>query len=183
MFIADLHIHSKYSMATSKDCLPEWLDYWARCKGLGVVGTGDFTHPAWREELQAKLVPAEEGLYILKKEWRQENPVAGAAADPRFMISGEISSIYKKNGRVRKVHNLILLPGLKEAETIAHRLEAIGNVHADGRPILGLDSRDLLEIARCLPGSDLIPAHIWTPISRFTAPTPALTRLPSATKS
>ena len=164
MFIADFHIHSKYSIATSKDCVPEWLDYWARCKGLGVVGTGDFTHPAWRKELEEKLEPAEDGLYVLKKEWRQDSPAAGAAPDPRFIISGEISSIYKKNGKVRKVHNLILLPGLQAAEAIARRLEAIGNLRSDGRPILGLDSRDLLEIVLDLcPEAIFIPAHIWTP--------------------
>ena len=164
MFIADFHIHSKYSIATSKDCVPEWLDYWARCKGLGVVGTGDFTHPAWRKELEEKLEPAEDGLYVLKKEWRQDSLAAGAAPDPRFIISGEISSIYKKNGKVRKVHNLILLPGLQAAEAIARRLEAIGNLRSDGRPILGLDSRDLLEIVLDLcPEAIFIPAHIWTP--------------------
>ena len=137
MYIADLHIHSKYSRATSKELEPEPLDAWARRKGIGLVGTGDFTHPTWRAELRDKLAEAEEGLYTLK----------GAGPDaPRFVITGEISSIYKKNGKVRKVHSLILLPHLEAAETLSRRLEAIGNLHSDGRPILGLDCRDLLEI-------------------------------------
>ncbi len=164
MFIADFHIHSKYSRATSRDCVPEILEMWARRKGINVIGTGDFTHPAWREELKEKLIPSGEGLYVLKNNFRQEDPVAGADFQPQFIVSSEISSIYKKNGRVRKVHNLILLPGLDYAESISRRLEAIGNLHSDGRPILGLDSRDLLEIVleQC-PEAIFIPAHIWTP--------------------
>jgi len=161
-FIADFHIHSKYSRATSRDCAPEALVFWARRKGLGVIGTGDFTHPAWREELKEKLVPAEEGLYVLKDEFCQADNVAGADFKPRFVVSGEISSIYKKNGRVRKVHNLILLPGLEQAELISLMLAAKGNLRSDGRPILGLDSRDLLEIVLDVcPEAIFIPAHIW----------------------
>ena len=165
MFIADFHIHSRYSRATSRDCVPELLELWARRKGLGLIGTGDFTHPAWREELREKLVPAEEGLYTLKDEFRREEDAAYSALRPRFLVSGEISSIYKKNGKVRKVHNVILLPGLEAAEALSHRLEAIGgNLHSDGRPILGLDSRDLLEITLDVcPDAVFIPAHIWTP--------------------
>ncbi|VBB05797.1 Hypothetical protein LUCI_1008 [Lucifera butyrica] len=164
MFIADFHIHSKYSRATSRDCVPEVLEFWARRKGLHVIGTGDFTHPAWREELKEKLVPTGEGLYALKNDFRQEDKVAGGDFKPQFIVSGEISSIYKKNGRVRKVHNLILLPGLEPAELISHKLENIGNLRSDGRPILGLDSRDLLEIVLdTCPEAIFIPAHIWTP--------------------
>ena len=163
-YIADLHIHSRYSRATSRECVPEYLDLWAGRKGIRLLGTGDFTHPAWRTELKEKLRPAEEGLYVLKDEYRRKNDTAGAGEPPRFVVSGEISSIYKKNGRVRKVHNLILLPGLDEAEAIAVKLEAIGNIHSDGRPILGLDSRDLLEIVLdACPQAVFIPAHIWTP--------------------
>lgn len=162
MQIADLHIHSKYSRATSRDCDAPHLDFWARNKGISIVGTGDFTHPAWREELKEALSPAEDGFYTL----REAHRLPGAPADgaPRFVISGEISSIYKKDGKVRKVHNIILLPGLDEAETLAKRLEAIGNIHSDGRPILGLDCRDLLEITLdACPRAVFIPAHIWTP--------------------
>lgn len=164
MYIADLHIHSRYSRATSKDCTPEYLDLWARRKGIHIVGTGDFTHPDWREELKEKLEPAEDGLYVLKKEYRIPDPAGEGAADPRFIVTGEISSIYKKDGKVRKVHSLILLPGLEEAENIARRLEAIGNIHSDGRPILGVPCRDLLEIVlEAAPESIYVPAHIWTP--------------------
>ena len=163
MLIADLHIHSKYSRATSSDCVPAALDFWARRKGISIVGTGDFTHPAWRAELSEALVPAEEGLYTLREDAVRPGALVGGAA-PRFVVSGEISSIYKKNGKVRKVHNLILLPDLETAEVLSHRLEAIGNIHSDGRPILGLDCRDLLEITlEAAPNAIFIPAHIWTP--------------------
>ena len=94
MIIADFHIHSKYSRATSPDCSPEPLDLWARKKGLSLIGTGDFTHAAWREELKEKLAPAEEGLYTLRDEYRR--PEETGAAAPRFIVTGEISSIYKK---------------------------------------------------------------------------------------
>ena len=164
MYIADLHIHSRYSRATSKDCTPEYLDLWARRKGIQIVGTGDFTHPAWREELKEKLEPDREGLYVLKKEYRISHQAAPDSFVPRFVVSGEISSIYKKNGRVRKVHSLILLPGLEDAERISRKLETIGNIHSDGRPILGLDCHDLLEILLELcPSAVYVPAHIWTP--------------------
>lgn len=164
MYIADLHIHSRYSRATSRDCTPEYLDLWARRKGIQIVGSGDFTHPAWREELKEKLEPAEEGLYTLKKEYRIEDDTVGDVMQPRFVITGEISSIYKKYDRVRKVHSLILLPGLEAADIVSHKLEAIGNIHSDGRPILGLDCRDLLEILLELcPQAVYVPAHIWTP--------------------
>ena len=161
---ADLHIHSKYSIATSKDCCPEHLELWARRKGLTVIGTGDFTHPAWREELREKLIPAEDGLWRLKPEYRVETAAIPGAPEVRFIVSGEISLIYKKNGRTRKVHHLLLLPGLEAAERLAGRLEKIGNIAADGRPILGLDSRALLEITlETCAEAIFIPAHIWTP--------------------
>lgn len=164
MYIADLHIHSYYSRATSKDCRPEYLDLWARKKGIHIVGTGDFTHPAWREELKEKLKPAEDGLYVLKEEYRLHDPAAEGAEVPRFVVTGEISSIYKKGEKVRKVHSLILLPGIEEAENVSSRLEAIGNIHSDGRPILGVPCKDLLGIVlEATPDSIYVPAHIWTP--------------------
>lgn len=165
MFIADLHIHSRYSRATSRDCVPEMLDLYARRKGLDLIGTGDFTHPAWRAELREKLEPAEDGLYRLKDACRvSDGAPGGDARTPRFLLSGEISSIYKKDGKTRKIHNLILLPDLDAAEALSLRLEQIGNLHSDGRPILGLDSRDLLEITLDVCDRAIfIPAHIWTP--------------------
>ena len=163
MYLADLHIHSKYSRATSADCDAPHLDLWARYKGIRLIGTGDFTHAKWREELTEMLEPAGEGLYRLKTEYRLPCRVEGGE-DPLFAVSGEISTIYKRDGKTRKVHHVILLPGMEEAEEVSHRLEAIGNLHSDGRPILGLDSHDLLEIVlEACPGAIYIPAHIWTP--------------------
>lgn len=162
MYIADLHIHSRFSRATSRDCGLPHLDWWSRRKGIGLVGTGDFTHPAWRAELREQLVPAGEGVYALREEFRL--PESRAGEIPRFVVTGEISSIYKRDGKTRRVHNLILLPSLEAADVLSARLEAVGNIRSDGRPILGLDSRDLLEmILETCPGAELIPAHIWTP--------------------
>ncbi|MCL1816892.1 MAG: UvrD-helicase domain-containing protein, partial [Clostridiales bacterium] len=164
MFIADLHIHSKYSRATSRDCSPEILSLTAARKGLHLLGTGDFTHPIWRQELREKLLPAEEGLYTLAKEYKMPGQLPADALEPRFIISGEIASIYKHDGKVRKVHNMILLPSLDAANKLSGRLELIGNLHSDGRPILGLSSHDLLEITlEACAKAIFIPAHIWTP--------------------
>ena len=166
MFIADFHIHSKYSRATSADCRPENLEFWGRRKGLGLIGTGDFTHPAWRAELREKLRPApfSEGLYELRSGFRLPEAAALGEKSPLFAVSGEIASIYKKSGKVRKVHNIILLPSLEAADALSAKLERIGNIRSDGRPILGLDTRDLLELTLGVcPEAVFIPAHIWTP--------------------
>jgi uncharacterized protein (TIGR00375 family) len=166
-FHADLHVHSKYSRATSRDLDLEHLAYWAGLKGLSLVATGDFTHPAWAAELKAKLVPAEAGLF------RLADPIERAVAEKlpaacrtpvRFMLEVEISTIYKKGDKTRKVHHLIYAPDFATVERISARLARIGNIASDGRPILGLDSRDLLEITlESSPGAYLVPAHIWTP--------------------
>ena len=162
--IADLHIHSRFSMATSKEGTPETLDFWARKKGISLIGTGDFTHPVWREELKERLVSEGNGLYRLRDAYVKEESRKFPGEGTRFVVSGEISSIYKKNGKTRKVHNVILLPSLEAADAMAQRLEKIGNIHSDGRPILGLDSHDLLEMMLDVcPEGILIPAHIWTP--------------------
>jgi len=166
-FYTDLHLHSHFSRATSKKLNLEYLWLWAQLKGIQVVGTGDFTHPGWMKELQEKLEPAEEGLFKLKDEYtktvEQELP-ASCRGDVRFMLTVEISNIYKRHDKVRKVHNVVFAPHVQAAEQIRSKLGDIGNLCADGRPILGLDSHDLLEIVL---GSDplsyLIPAHIWTP--------------------
>jgi len=149
-FIADLHIHSKYSRATSPQMDLEGLAHWAKLKGIDVVATGDFTHPAWIKELKTKLKPAEEGFY-------EYNGVC-------FILSVEISSIYSKGGKVRKIHNVVYAPSLEIAEKINFELNKIGNLTADGRPILGLDAEKLAEIVfniskYCV----IIPAHAWTP--------------------
>ncbi len=179
LFNADFHVHSRYSRATSRDSDLEHLALWAQRKGLTVVGTGDFTHPGWLAEVQEKLEPAENGLYSLKSEYRHSlkteflpsltlNPDADPAAvlidEVRFILTVEISSIYKRHDRVRKVHNLIFVPNLDVAARLSGRLDSIGNVRSDGRPILGLDSRDLFEIVLdCSEDAFLVPAHIWTP--------------------
>ena len=163
MKIADLHIHSKYSRATSSEGDAPHLDLWARYKGIDLVGTGDFTHPKWREELKEMLVEDGEGVYRLKDKYALPCDIPHAG-EPRFIATGEISTIYKRDGKTRKVHHVIILPGLEAAEELSNRLEAIGNLHSDGRPILGLDSRDLLEITlESCPDAIYIPAHIWTP--------------------
>jgi DNA helicase-2/ATP-dependent DNA helicase PcrA len=166
-FHADLHVHSKYSRATSRDLDLEHLAAWAGRKGIGVVGTGDFTHPAWRAELGEKLVPAEGGLFRLRDDIEQavaRTLPAACRALPRFMLEVEISTIYKKGDRTRKVHHLIYAPDFETVDRMSARLARIGNIASDGRPILGLDSRDLLEIAlESGPDAYLVPAHIWTP--------------------
>ncbi|HSA24067.1 MAG TPA: UvrD-helicase domain-containing protein, partial [Myxococcota bacterium] len=167
---ADLHLHSRFSRATSRDCdLPHlWLS--ARQKGLALLGTGDFTHPAWRAELAAQLEPAEEGLYRLRPalaaglRGRVPRACAAEEREPRFLLSAEIATIYKQAERTRKVHHVVLAPGLEAAERLSARLGRVGNLCADGRPILGLGSRDLLELVlESGPGCCLIPAHVWTP--------------------
>ncbi|MBF0330426.1 MAG: DNA helicase UvrD [Candidatus Omnitrophica bacterium] len=166
-FIADLHIHSRYSRATSSDLTPENLWRWAQYKGIHVVGVGDCVHPAWLKELEEKLEPAESGFFKLKEKFAaavKDQVPATCQAPVRFVLSTEISNIYKKNGIVRKVHNVILLSGFEAARALQKRLDAIGNIRSDGRPILGLDAKELLAISlACDPQALFIPAHIWTP--------------------
>jgi DNA helicase-2/ATP-dependent DNA helicase PcrA len=166
-FIADLHLHSHLSRATSRDCTLEGLYRWAQLKGIRVVGTGDFTHPQWCAELQAKLVPSRPGLYRLRDELAApiDREIPPSCRGPvEFLLSGEISSIYKRAGRTRKVHSLLLLPDLASVERLNARLGALGNIRSDGRPILGVDPRDLLSLLLEAHAEGLfIPAHIWTP--------------------
>lgn len=161
-FYADLHIHSKYSRATSKSCNLEELAIWAQKKGLGVISTGDFTHPAWFAEIKEKLVPAGEGVFRLRPDI--EKQIFKNSTSVRFLLTVEISTIYKKWEKTRKVHHVVFVPDMQAAENFREKLGAIGNIKSDGRPILGLDSRDLLEITlESGEGSFIIPAHIWTP--------------------
>jgi len=153
-FVGDFHIHSKYARATSPDMNLENLDTWAKIKGIKVISTGDFTHPAWFKELQEKLEPAEQGLYKLK----------GSGVETRFILTTEISCIYSEKGAVRKVHLLIFAPSLEAVEKINARLGVVGNLKADGRPIIGINSKEVVKIALdasldCM----IIPAHAWTP--------------------
>ncbi len=161
-FYADLHIHSKYSRATSKNCNLEELAAWAQKKGLSVISTGDFTHPAWFSEIKEKLVPAEAGVFRLRKDI--EKQIFKNNAPVRFLLSVEISTIYKKGDKTRKVHHVVFVPDFAAAENLREKLAAVGNIVSDGRPILGLDSRNLLEMTLGSgEGSYIIPAHIWTP--------------------
>ena len=162
-FIADLHIHSKYSRATSPKLGLAELDRWADDKGILVMGTGDFTHPVYFKEMKEQLEEAEPGLYKLKKKFKLDT-IKGTKAETRFVLSVEISSIYKRAGAVRKVHTVLLAPSLATVEAINKTLKGIGNIHSDGRPILGLDVRALARIVFDIDDRVvIIPAHIWTP--------------------
>jgi DNA helicase-2/ATP-dependent DNA helicase PcrA len=165
--IADLHIHSRFSRATSRDLDLPALHRAAREKGLGVLGTGDCTHPGWLDEIAKQLEPAEDGLLRLRPDLARqaaEGLPAACGGEVRFVLQAEISGIYKRGGRVRKVHSLVYLPSLEAARRFAGKLARIGNLASDGRPILGLDARDLLEIVLGIdPLAFLVPAHVWTP--------------------
>jgi uncharacterized protein (TIGR00375 family) len=167
LFHADLHIHSRFSRACSRDCDIEHLAWWALRKGITVAGTGDFTHPGWAAELKETLIPAEPGLFRLRPEMadrvRRTSP-RSCGHEVRFMLSAEISTIYRGGDRTRKVHHLLYAPTFEAADRITTALSKIGNLASDGRPILGLDSRHLLEITLDGgPGCYLVPAHVWTP--------------------
>ncbi len=164
-WIADLHIHSKYSRACSRDLTTATLAAGAATKGITLLGTGDFTHPAWYAHLRESLIEAEPGLYQLRADHSPHTlPPTVADHRVRFMLSVEISTIYKRDDRTRKVHHLVYMPDLAAAERFNTRLGRVGNLGSDGRPILGLDSRDLLEITLdASPDAFLVPAHIWTP--------------------
>lgn len=153
-FAGDFHIHSKYSRATSPSMDLDNLDNWAKIKGIKVLGTGDFTHPKWLESIKEKLKPAESGLLKLRQ----------GDDGTRFILTSEISCIYSKGGKVRKVHIIIFAPSVSTVEKINLQLNKIGNLHSDGRPILGLDAKELAKIVlnadeNCL----VVPAHAWTP--------------------
>jgi uncharacterized protein (TIGR00375 family) len=155
-FIADLQIHSKYSRATSPKMVIEELARWAKLKGITVLGTGDFTHPAWFAELKSKLKPAEPGLFFWKDD-PEKNPT-------RFMLTAETSHIYSKGGKVRRVHLLIWAPSFEAVEKINTRLSWAGNLKSDGRPILGMDCKELVKVALDAdPNCMVIAAHAWTP--------------------
>jgi uncharacterized protein (TIGR00375 family) len=168
-YLADFHIHSRFSRATSKALTPRHLAAWARYKGLTVVGCGDFTHPGWLAEVATQLVPDGTGLYRLdeREDLSSEIPWLGGetlTSRARFILTAEISSIYKRGGKVRKVHNIVFAPSVEAAKKLNAKLARVGNLESDGRPILGLDSRNLLEmVLESDPLAFVIPAHIWTP--------------------
>jgi uncharacterized protein (TIGR00375 family) len=153
-FFADLHVHSRYSRATSRELSPAALAAAGAYKGIGVVGTGDMTHPGWLSELSEALIPSDDGLYSLR----------GAPEGPRFVPTGEVSCIYKQDGATRKIHLVFVAPTLEAAGRFSKALAGRGNVGSDGRPILGMSARDMVEIALTAdPGMLVVPAHIWTP--------------------
>ena len=166
-FLADLHIHSHFSRATSKTLDPEHLALWAQKKGIKVIGTGDLTHPGWIAELKDKLIETGSGLYRLRPDLQKivDSQAPPSCAGPAlFMLTGEISCIYKKNGKTRKTHHLVFMPDMASALKLNTRLSRIGNLLSDGRPILGLDSKILLEtILETKETAFFVPAHIWTP--------------------
>jgi uncharacterized protein (TIGR00375 family) len=153
--IADFHLHSAFSRATSRDMhLPE-ITRWGRLKGLSLLGTGDFTHPAYFQEIRSQLDETGKGLLRLK---------GGKADDPLFLLTAETSHIYTQGGRGRRVHMMIFAPGLAAAEKINLRLGALGNVKSDGRPIFGFSAKDLVKVVLDIePACLLVPAHVWTP--------------------
>jgi uncharacterized protein (TIGR00375 family) len=163
-FIADLHIHSRFSRATSSDMSPESLWKWAQLKGINVVATGDFTHPQWYEEIKDKLYTEGTHLFKLKDNYKTDAIPSLCSGEVCFLLTAEVSCIYKKNGKVRKVHCLIFAPDLAAVSKINIALSKIGNIKSDGRPILGLDAKKLLEIILDISDDTmLVPAHIWTP--------------------
>ena len=153
-FIADLHLHSKYSRATSRDMEVETLSAWAKRKGIKVLGTGDFTHPLHLLDLKAKLRPLGNGLFV-----RKEDPEG-----TQFILSGEVSNMFSQGGKGRRIHTLIFVPSLEAADRINSKLGRFGKTSSDGRPIFGFSSKDLLKmILDSSPDCLLIPAHAWTP--------------------
>ncbi|MBI5588372.1 MAG: DNA helicase UvrD [Deltaproteobacteria bacterium] len=155
--IADLHIHSRYSRATSKEMNLDVLSPWAKVKGINLLGTGDFTHPAHLASLEEKLEPTGNGLFVLKEKTNRPNPV-------HFMLTAEVSNIYTQNGKTRKIHNLIFAPSIETAKKMNSVFSSLGNINSDGRPIFGFSAKDLIKIVMdASPEAMVVPAHAWTP--------------------
>jgi DNA helicase-2/ATP-dependent DNA helicase PcrA len=166
-FYADLHVHSRYARATSRNADLVELAWWARRKGIAVLGTGDFTHPAWFEELTGGLVPAEPGLFRLRDELDRgvvERLPASCRGPLRLLLTVEVSTAFHRDGRARRMHHLLYVPDLEAAAALSRRLGRSGNLTEDGRPTLAMDARDLLEATlESGDGAYLVPAHVWTP--------------------
>lgn len=166
-FIADLHIHSKYSRACSQKLTLPNINAWCQIKGIDLVGTGDFTHPAWFKDISSQLEQADIGIYKLRFEVAKDSRFFAPKSckkEIRFILTTEISLIYKKNGKCRKIHYVVLAPDLAAVSKINKKLEKIGNLHSDGRPILGMTSEELAEVLLGIsPDIQIIPAHVWTP--------------------
>jgi DNA helicase-2/ATP-dependent DNA helicase PcrA len=166
-FYADLHVHSRYARATSRNADLVELAWWARRKGIAVLGTGDFTHPVWFGELQQGLVPAEPGLFRLRDELDRavvERLPRSCRGPLRFLLTTEVSTAFRRDGRARRMHHLLYVPALETAATLSDRLGRSGNLTEDGRPTLAMDAGDLLEATLSSgDGAYLVPAHVWTP--------------------
>lgn len=164
--IADLHLHSRYSRAVSQQMVIPEIAKWAVKKGINLVGTGDWTHPLWLRELKENLEEAEGGLYKLKGEgWEADIGSRSKKKEIRFLLTTEISSIYTQGGKSHRIHNLIFAPNLAVVEKINNQLRRFGvNLLSDGRPMMGLSSRQISELVFSLDKHCLIiPAHVWTP--------------------
>ena len=152
--IADFHLHSRYSRATSKEMDVETLARWAKKKGISLLGTGDFTHPSYLAELRSKLEPVGNGFLRLKKEDQ----------GVRFILTTELSNIYSQGGKVRRIHTLIFAPSLEVVQTLSSKLGNLGKISSDGRPIFGFSAKDLAKMVLDIsPDCMVIPAHAWTP--------------------
>jgi len=167
-FVADLHIHSKYSRATSREMILDTLACWAKIKGIGLLATGDFTHPEWLFLIKEKLKPTGNGFFRLKNPLPQNNDylknISFSPDDVSFILSTEISFIYSKKEKVRKIHLLLLAPDFESVDKLNNKLSGLGNLRSDGRPILGMDAKKFVKIvAEICPSCVVIPAHIWTP--------------------
>jgi uncharacterized protein (TIGR00375 family) len=167
-FIADLHLHSKFSRATSRDMTFDTMAYWAKVKGVSLLATADFTHPEWFFLTKEKLESTGNGFFRLKRPQKPEMeyfaPVSFSQDDVSFILSTEISFIYSKRGKVRKIHLLVLAPDFASVEKLNGRLAGLGNLRSDGRPILGLDAKIFVKMVSDLcPQCVVIPSHIWTP--------------------
>ena len=168
MLIVDLHPHSRFSRATSPKLTLPALYRWSKIKGIDLIGTGDFTHPVWIKEIKEQLIPAEPGLFKLKSSLAKKEdknlPQILKSRQVRFILTSEISNIYSRDGKTRRLHNLLIAPSISSVSKIISRLSKIGNLKSDGRPILGLDSQELLKISlQTDPDNFFIPAHVWTP--------------------
>lgn len=166
-FSADLHVHSRYARATSRNANLVELAWWARRKGITVLGTGDFTHPAWSQELRDGLVPAEPGLFRLRDELERAvvERLPPSCREPlRLLLQVEVSTAFHRDGQARRMHHLLYVPDLEVAATLTGRLGRRGNLAEDGRPTLAMDASDLLEVTLGSgDGAYLVPAHVWTP--------------------
>lgn len=153
--IADLHIHSKYSRSCSQELTLPNIAKWCEYKGIGLVTTGDFTHPAWFKSIKEELVPAEQGFFRLKDN----------SSEARFVLGGEISCIYTQGGKCRRIHVCLLLPSIEAAEKLIQQLSNRGcNLKSDGRPIIGLSVKELARLAFEADENIIVfPAHVWTP--------------------